>query len=85
MRNPGGFTRFIDCAAAYCGEILNYSSIAKETALPIRTVQSYFEVLEDTLIALRLPAWTKSPLKRLLSHPKYYLFDNGLTNALTKD
>ncbi len=83
VRNLGGFTRFIDYAAAYCGEILNYSSIAKETALPIRTVQSYFEVLEDTLIALRLPAWTKSPLKRLVSHPKYYLFDNGLSNALT--
>jgi predicted AAA+ superfamily ATPase len=83
VRNLGGFTRFIDYAAAYCGEILNYSSIAKETALPIRTVQSYFEVLEDTLIALRLPAWTKSPLKRLVSHPKYYLFDNGLTNAVT--
>jgi len=83
VRNLGGFTRFLDYAAAYCGEILNFSSIAKETRLPVRTVQSYFEVMEDTLIALRLPAWTKSPLKRLVSHPKFYLFDNGLTNALT--
>jgi predicted AAA+ superfamily ATPase len=83
VRNLGGFTRFIDFAASYCGEILNYSSVAKEAGLPIKTVQSYFEVLEDTLIALRLPAWTESPLKRLVSHPKMYLFDNGVTNALT--
>jgi len=83
VRNLGGFTRFLDYVAAYCGEILNFSSISKETRLPVKTVQSYFEVMEDTLIALRLPAWTKSPLKRLVSHPKYYLFDNGLANALT--
>lgn len=83
VRNLGGFTRFLDFAASYCGEILNYSSVAKDAGLPIKTVQSYFEVLEDTLIALRLPAWTKSPLKRLVSHPKIYLFDNGVTNALT--
>jgi uncharacterized protein len=83
VRNLGGFTRFLDLAGSYCGETLNYSSLAKEAGLPIKTVQSYFEVLEDTLIAIRLPAWTKSPLKRLVSHPRYYLFDNGVTNTLT--
>lgn len=80
----GGFSRFLDFAASYCGEILNDSSVAKEAGLPIKTVQSYFEVLEDTLIALRLPAWTKSPLKRLVRHPKFSLFDKGVTNALTQ-
>jgi predicted AAA+ superfamily ATPase len=82
VRNLGGFTRFLDLAGAYCGEILNFSSLAKEAGLPIKTVQSYFQVLEDTLIVLRLPAWAKSPLKRLVCHPKFYLFDNGVTNAL---
>ncbi len=82
VRNLGGFTRFLDVTAAYCGEIVNFTSLGKEAGLPTRTVQSYFEVLEDTLIALRLPAWRKSPTKRLLSHPKMYLFDNGVTNAL---
>lgn len=81
VRNLGGFTRFLDFAASCCGEIVNYSSVAKEAGLPIKTVRSYFEVLEDTLVALRLPAWTKSPLKRLVSHPKVYLFDHGVTNA----
>jgi predicted AAA+ superfamily ATPase len=83
VRNLGGFTRFLDLVGAYCGEIVNFSALAREAGLPIKTVQSYFEVLEDTLIGLRIPAWTKSPLKRLVSHPKFYLFDNGLTNALT--
>lgn len=83
VRNIGGYTRFLDIAGSYRGEIINHSSLAKEAGLPIKTVQSYFDVLEDTLIAIRLPAWTKSPLKRLVAHPKAYLFDNGITNALT--
>ena len=82
VRNLGGFTRFLDIAAAYSGDIANYTSLGKEAGIPTRTVQSYFEVLEDTLVAIRLPAWRKSPTKRLLSHPKIYLFDNGVTNAL---
>lgn len=83
VRNLGGFTRFLDLVGAYCGEIINISALSREAALPARTVHSYFEVLEDTLIAKRLPAWTKSPLKRLVSHPKFYLFDNGVTCTLT--
>jgi uncharacterized protein len=82
VRNLGGFTRFLDLSAAYCGEIVNFSSLAKECGLPHRTVQSYFEVLEDTLIAYRLPAWRESPTKRMVGHPKLFLFDNGVTNAL---
>lgn len=82
VRNLGGFTRFLDLSAAYCGEIINFNSLAKECGLPHRTVQSYFEVLEDTLIAYRLPAWRQSPTKRMVGHPKIYLFDNGVTNAL---
>lgn len=82
VRNLGGFTRFLDLSAAYCGEIVNFSSLAKECGLPHRTVQGYFEVLEDTLIAYRLPAWRESPTKRMVCHPKLYLFDNGVTNAL---
>lgn len=83
VRNLGGFTRFLDLVAAYAGQILNLSALGKEAMLPQKTVQGYFEVLEDTLIAYRLPPWTVSPLKRMVAHPKFYLFDNGVTNALT--
>ncbi|NCN04002.1 MAG: DUF4143 domain-containing protein [Spirochaetales bacterium] len=44
--------------------------------------RAQLKVLEDTLIAYRLPAWRQSPTKRLVGHPKIYLFDNGVTNAL---
>jgi predicted AAA+ superfamily ATPase len=84
VRNLGGFYRFLEMAASACGELLNFSNIARECHLPIRTVQSYYEILEDTLIGFRLQPWLRSQRKRLVAHPKFYFFDTGVTNAINR-
>ena len=58
--------------------------MAREAALPVRTVQSYYEILEDTLIGFRLEPWRRSVRKRLSGHPKFYLFDSGVVNAICR-
>lgn len=83
-RNLGGFSRFLDVAASQCGEIVNCSSIGRECSLSQKTVESYYEILEDTLIGFRLEPWRKSLRKRLSSHAKFYLFDTGVTNAINR-
>ena len=82
VRNLGGFYRFLDVAGSACGDLLNFSNVARECQLPVRTVQSYYEILEDTLVGFRLMPWMKSARKRLVAHPKFYFFDTGVTNAL---
>ncbi|MBI1883866.1 MAG: ATP-binding protein [Chlamydiae bacterium] len=84
VRNLGGFSRFLDLSASQSGELVSFSAIGRECHLPTRTVQSYYEVLEDTLIGFRLEAWEKSIRKRLVSHPKFYFFDLGVTNAINR-
>jgi len=84
VRNLGSFSRFLDVSASQCGDLLSFSAIARECHLPVRTVQSYYEILEDTLIGIRLEPWHKSPRKRLVGHPKFYFFDLGVTNAINK-
>ena len=84
VRNLGGFARFFDLAASQSGELVSFSAIARECHLPVRTVQSYYEILEDTLIGVRLLAWQKSLRKRLVAHPKVYFFDTGVTNAVNR-
>jgi len=84
VRNLGGFSRFLDVAASQFGELVSFSNIGRECHLPTRTVQSYYEILEDTLIGLRLDPWRKSLRKRLSGHPKFYLFDLGVTNAVNR-
>lgn len=83
-RNIGGFSSFLDLAADHFGEIVSYSAIARECHLPVRTVQSYYEILEDTLVGFRLLPYRKSLRKRLTAHPKFYFFDSGVTNAVNK-
>lgn len=84
VRNLGGFSRFLDMAASQSGELVSFSSTARECSLPIRTIQSYYEILEDTLIGFRLMPWRSSLRKRLAGHPKFYFFDLGVTNAINK-
>ncbi len=83
-RNIAGFSRFLDVAADQSGEVINYSSIARDVSLPARTVQNYFEILEYTLLAFKLEAFTMGARKRLALHPKTYLFDIGVLNALNR-
>jgi predicted AAA+ superfamily ATPase len=84
VRNLGGFARFLDVAAAQCGELLNASSVARDAGLAARSVQEYFQILEDTLIGFRLEAWRRSVRSRLVAHPRFYFFDTGVTNALNR-
>jgi uncharacterized protein len=50
--------------------------------LSSKTVQQYYQILQDTFLAIKLSAWDKSTRRRLVSHPKYYFFDTGVTNSL---
>jgi predicted AAA+ superfamily ATPase len=82
VRNIGPFAQFLDIIAANDGETVNFNNIARECAVSIKTVQQYYQILEDTFLAMKLPAWRKSERRRLVSHPRYYFFDTGVTNIL---
>jgi predicted AAA+ superfamily ATPase len=83
VRNLGGFARFLDVVAAENGGIVNASAVARDASLATRTVLEYYQILEDTLIGFRLEPWRASPRARLVGHPRFYLFDTGVSNALT--
>jgi uncharacterized protein len=76
------FTRFLEIAAQYDGKPVNNSSLARTIGSTPNTIASYYEILEQTLIAIRLPGWSKSPRKQLLQAPKYYFFDCGVLNSI---
>lgn len=84
VRNLGGFARFLDVIAAQSGDLLNAEAIARDAGVAARTVREYCQILEDTLLAFRLEPWRRSPRARLVAHPRLYLFDTGVTNALAQ-
>jgi len=81
-RNVEGFVRFLRAVAIGSGQFVDQTRLAKEAAVTRATVQRYYEILEDTLLAHRLDAFAKSERRRLIQHPRYFLFDVGVYNAL---
>lgn len=84
LRNLGSFLRFLDLAASENGQIINYSNIASDIHSDYKTVQEYYQVLEDTLIGFSLKGYSKSTRKQLSKHPKFYFFDTGVQRAIAK-
>jgi predicted AAA+ superfamily ATPase len=85
VRNLPSFAKFLRLAAESVSHEINYSSIAKETGVASKTITGYFSILEDTFIGFFLPPWTSTVRKELAGSPKFYFFDNGVTNALREN
>lgn len=82
VRKIEGFIRFLDIAAQMNGEPINFSKIAQECHVATKTLQEYYSILIDTLLAFKIEGWSYSVRKQILQSPKYYLFDCGVLNAL---
>lgn len=82
VRNLDAFHRFLEVAALTDGEIVNNNNIAQDCGVHATTVNAYFDILEDTLIGYRLPAFRKVMKRRLMQAPKFYYFDIGVANHL---
>ena len=76
------FRRFLNIAAQMNGKVLNYSKVARESGISTPTVITYFQILEDTLLGMILPAYHGSIRKSQRESPKFYFFDTGVLNAL---
>lgn len=74
-RNIPAFSRFLEVAALSNGQVINYTSIARECGVASPTVKEYFQILEDTLIGRPLHSFRKRKKRRLVTSPKFYFFD----------
>lgn len=85
VRDGASFRDFMEIAALENGDTLNFSKIARDLRIDTKTVQNFFQILEDTLAGFFLPAFHKSVRKSQRHQPKFYLFDLGVKNAMARD
>jgi len=84
-RNISAFSRFFEAFGYSHGELTNYSNIARDCAVDSKTVKEYYQILVDTLLAIRLEPFKKRQSRQVISKAsKYYLFDVGVAGFLTK-
>jgi len=77
-RNLESFARFLESACFSQAQILNISEVSRECSVNRKVVENYFNVLEDLLIASRIPAFTKRAQRKIVQHPKFFFFDAGV-------
>ncbi|MCF6341374.1 MAG: AAA family ATPase [Bacteroidales bacterium] len=82
VRNIGDFSRFLEIISFSNGSILNMNGIARDSQVGRKAVEAYVSVLEDVLLAHKLPVFSKRAKRQLVAHPKFYFFDAGVYRAL---
>ena len=81
-RNMAAFARFMESASFSQGGVLNISEVARECSVDRKVVEGYFLILEDLLIAYRVPVFTKKAKRRMIAHPKFFFFDVGVYRTI---
>jgi len=84
-RNLRAFAEFLDVAAHSNGELMNYSNIAQDCGIDAKTVKEYYQILIDTFLGYMIkPYKNRHKRKDLIATPKFYFFDVGVVNGMTK-
>jgi len=84
VRNLAGFARFLPIAALYHGQVLNVANIAREAGVSRTTVAGHLEILEETLLCFRVPAFEAKLRVRERKLPKWYWCDPGIVRSMKR-
>ncbi len=84
VRNLKPFRLFLDVAAQMNAKIINFSKIGNDIGVDTKTVQNYFEILQDTHLGILLQCHDNSLRKRQKKNPKFYYFDTGVVRSLNR-
>jgi len=82
VRNLGNFSRFLEVISFSHATCLNISNVSRECEIERKVVEGYIEILEDLLLAFRVPVFSKRAKRAVAMHPKFYLFDAGVFQTL---
>lgn len=82
VRNLGAFARFLEAVSLSHGSVLNINNVARECEAERNTVTGFVSILEDLLLAFRIPVFSRRAKRALISHSKLYFFDAGVYRSL---
>lgn len=81
-RNLGAFARFLESASFSQAAVLNISEVGRECGVERKVVENYFTILEDLLIAYRIPVFARRAKRKMIQHPKFFFFDVGIYRSI---
>lgn len=82
VRNVGDFARFLEIASLSQGNLWVSTDIANDAQIKRSTVDNYLQILEDLLLCVLLPVFTRRAKRAVIAHRKFYYFDAGVYRSL---
>ena len=82
VRNIGVFAKFLEAASFSQASILNIQNVADDCGLSRKTAENHFNLLEDLLLAVRLPVFQRRAKRKMAQHCKFYFFDAGVYRSI---
>ena len=82
VRNLGDFSRFLESISFSHGSVLTTSAVARDCGVSRTTVEGFIAILEDLLIASRLPVFSKRAKRQTVGHDKFFFFDAGVFRTI---
>jgi predicted AAA+ superfamily ATPase len=82
IKKPEKLLKLLQALALQIGSEVSYNNLGNLLGMDNQTVEKYIQLLEQTFIIFRLPAFSRNHRKELKLGRKIYFFDNGIRNAL---
>lgn len=84
VNNSIDFSKLIQLLASNTGNLLNYSRLANDLAIDIKTVRNWISILVSSYVIYLLPSYSANTRKQVIKTPKIYFLDTGLLCYLLK-
>ena len=84
VEKPLQFYNFLSAVAARTGKLVNYSNLARDIGIDVKTAQAWMGVLERSCLVYLLQPYTPNITKRIIKTPKVYFLDTGLCAYLCR-
>ena len=78
VRNFPAFSKFLTVAGFTSGTQIVFEKVGSDNEIKGKTIRSWYEVLDDTLVGQLLPCFNGTHLRKAVSTSKFYFFDVGL-------
>ena len=82
VENMLDFYNFLVAVAARTGQLLNYTDLARDVHIDLRTAKLWLEIMERSCLVHLLYPYHSNIAKRMIKMPKLYFLDTGLASYL---
>ena len=84
VEKPLQFFNYISAVAARTGNLVNYTNLAGDIGIDVKTAQTWMGILERSGLVYLLHPYSPNVTKRIIKTPKVYFLDTGLCTYLCR-